>query len=53
MTMQQKFQLEKDKLSENAKQFSERLALDKKKQSDDARLKELQIKTTAKKNNNK
>ena len=53
MTMQQKFQLEKDKLSENAKQFSERLALDKKKQVDDARLKELQIKTTAKKSNNK
>ena len=53
MTMQQKFQLEKDKLSENAKQFSERLALDKKKQADDARLKELQIKTTAKKSNNK
>ena len=53
MTMQQKFQLEKDKLSESAKQFSERLALDKKKQADDARLKELQIKTTAKKSNNK
>ena len=53
MTMQQKFQLEKDKLSENAKQFSERLAFDKKKQADDARLKELQIKTTAKKSSNK
>lgn len=53
LTQQQKFQLEKDKLSESAKQFSERLALDKKKQADDARLKELQIKTAAKKSINK
>ena len=53
MTMQQKFQMEKDKLSENARQFNDKLALDKKKQADDARLKELQIKTTAKKSNNK
>lgn len=53
LSQQQQLQLERDKLSENARQFNDKLALDKKKQSDDARLKELQIKTTAKKNNNK
>lgn len=53
MTMQQKFQLEKDKLSENARQFNDKLALDKKKQSDDARLKEQQIKATLKSKSNK
>lgn len=50
MTMEQKLQLEKDKLSENARQFNETLSLNKKKQADDARLKEMQIKTDAKKN---
>lgn len=53
LSQQQQLQLEKDKLSENARQFNDRLSLDKKKQADDARLKELQIKTTAKKSNNK
>ena len=53
MTMQQKFQLEKDKLSENARQFNDKLALDKKKQADDARLKEQQIKATLKSKSNK
>lgn len=53
MTMQQKFELEKSKLSENARQFNEKLSLDKKKQSDDARLKEQQIKATLKKNTGK
>ena len=50
MTMEQKLQLEKDKLSENARQFNETLSLNKKKQADDARLKEMQIRTDAKKN---
>ena len=45
--------LEREKLSENARQFNERLALDKKKQADDARLKEQQIKATLKKKNSK
>ena len=53
LTMQQKFQLEKDKLSENARQFNDKLALDKKKQADDARLKEQQIKATLKSKSNK
>lgn len=53
LSQQQQLQLEKDKLSENARQFNDRLSLDKKKQADDARLKELQIKTTVKKSNNK
>ena len=51
MTMEQKLSLERDKLSENARQFNEKLALDKKAQADDARLKEQQIKATIKKNN--
>lgn len=45
--------LEREKLSENARQFNEKLSLDKKKQADDARLKEQQIKATIKKNNSK
>ena len=53
MTMEQKLNLERDKLSENARQFNENLALQKKKQSDDARLKEGQIKASMKKSNNK
>lgn len=53
MTMEQKLSLEREKLSETARQFNERLSLDKKKQSDDARLKEQQIKATLKKSNSK
>lgn len=53
MTMEQKLALEREKLSENARQFNEKLALDKKTQADDARLKEQQIKATLKKNNSK
>ena len=51
MTMEQKLSLEREKLSENARQFNEKLSLDKKAQADDARLKEQQIKATLKKNN--
>lgn len=40
LSQQQQLQLEKDKLSETARQFDAKLALDKKKQADDARLKE-------------
>ena len=40
--------LEREKLSENARQFNEKLSLDKKKQADDARLKEQQIKANNK-----
>jgi len=43
--------LEREKLSENARQFNENLAYLKSKQADDARLKEQQIKATIKKNN--
>ena len=39
--------LEREKLAENARQFNEKLALDKQKQKDDARLKEKQINKTA------
>ena len=53
LSQQQKLQLEKDKLSENARQFNENLSLNKKKQSDDARLKEQQIKATLKSKSNK
>lgn len=53
MTMQQKYDIEKEKLSESARQFNENIALQKKKQSDDARLKEQQIKATLKKNTSK
>ena len=53
MTIEQKYNLEKEKLSESARQFNENLALQKKKQSDDARLKEQQIKATLKKSNSK
>ena len=53
MTMEQKYNLEKEKLSENARQFNENLALQKKKQSDDVRLKEQQIKATLQKSNHK
>ena len=48
MTMQQKFDIEKSKLSESARQFNENLALQKKKQSDDTRIKEMQIQQTNK-----
>lgn len=48
MTMQQKFDIEKSKLSESARQFNENLALQKKKQSDDTRIKEMQIRQTKK-----
>ena len=42
--------IEREKLAENARQFNEKLSLDKKKQADDARLKEKQInKSTSKK----
>jgi hypothetical protein len=44
--------LEREKMAESARQFNEKLALDKKKQSDDARLKEQEIKVK-KINNNK
>lgn len=53
MALQQKFQLEKEKLSENARQFNETLSLNRKKQTEDARLKKLKIKTEAKKNTTK
>ena len=53
MNMEQKLALEKEKLSESARQFNENLALQKKKQSDDARLKERQINATLKKNSSK
>lgn len=53
INMEQKLNLEREKLSENARQFNEQLSLEKKKQSDDARLKELQIRTTARKSNSK
>lgn len=48
MTMQQKADLERAKLSETARQFDEKLALTKKKQEDDIRLKEKQIESTEK-----
>lgn len=48
MTMEQKISLEKEKLSENARQFNERLSLDRKKQADDVRIKEQQNKIAAK-----
>ena len=38
--------IEREKIAEGARQFNERLALDKKKQADDARLKEKQINKT-------
>lgn len=41
--------LEREKLAENARQFNEKLALDKKKQADDARLKEKDINSKNKK----
>ena len=53
LSQQQQLQLERDKLSENARRFNDKLALDKKKQADDARLKEQQIKATLKKNSSK
>ena len=40
--------IEREKLSENARQFDEKLALDKQKQKDDARLKEKQINVSSK-----
>jgi hypothetical protein len=40
--------LEREKLSENARQFDEKLALDKQKQKDDTRLKEKQINVSSK-----
>lgn len=40
--------IEREKLSENARQFDEKLALDKQKQKDDARLKEKQINANSK-----
>jgi Ca-activated chloride channel family protein len=40
--------IEREKLSENARQFNEKLALDKQKQKDDARLKEKQINVNSK-----
>ena len=39
--------IEREKMAETVRQFNERLALDKKKQADDARLKEKQINKTA------
>lgn len=53
MTMEQKLSLERDKLSENARQFNEKLALDKKTQADDARLKGQQIKASVKRSTSK
>ena len=41
--------IEREKLAENARQFNEKLALDKKKQADDARLKEKDINSKNKK----
>ena len=50
LTKVQQLELEQDKLAENKRQFDEKLALDKQRQKDDARLKEKQIaKTAAKK----
>lgn len=45
--------IEREKLSEEARQFNERLQLDRKKQSDDARLKEKEIAVKNKATNNK
>ena len=53
MTMEQKLALEREKLSENARQFNENLSFQKQKQKDDVRVKEQQIKATIKKNNSK
>lgn len=53
MNMQQKLALEKEKLSENARQFNENLALEKKKQADDVKIKQQQIKATLQKSNSK
>ena len=50
MTMQQKYQIEKDKLSESARQFNENLQLQKKIQADTIMIKEKQIKADLKKN---
>ena len=41
--------IERERITENARQFNEKLALDKKKQQDDARLKEKEIKVKSKK----
>lgn len=43
LSQQQQMQLEKDKLSESARQFNEKLALDRQKQVDDVRIKEKQL----------
>ena len=45
--------LEREKLSEEARQFNENLALQKKKQADDVMIKEKQIQATLKKNSSK
>lgn len=49
MTMQQKFAIEKEKLSESARQFNENLALQKKTQADNVMIKEKEIKASLKK----
>lgn len=53
MTIQQKYDIEKEKLSENARQFDANLTLQKQKLAADTRVKEKQIQATLKKNNNK
>ena len=53
MSMEQKLSLEREKLSENARQFNENLALQKKKQADDVKIKEKQISASLKKGSSK
>ncbi len=53
MNMEQKLALEKEKLSEEARQFNENLAFQKQKQKDDVKVKEQQIQATLKKNSSK
>lgn len=49
MSMEQKLDLEREKLSEEARQFNENLAFQKQKQKDDVKVKEQQIKASLKK----
>lgn len=53
MSVQQKFAIEKEKISESARQFDENLALQKKTQADNARLQEKKIRASIQKNNSK
>ena len=53
LTKGEELKLEREKLGENARQFNEKIALEKQKQQDDARLKEKQIKASTVKKQNK